>query len=66
MKKLNEYLSIKEAADILGVNPATLRSWEKAGKLKTYRNPINNYRMYKREDLEKFLNNINKQLKNNK
>lgn len=58
--KINEYLNIKEAANLLGVSPATLRSWEKAGKLRAHRNPINNYRMYKKEDLEKLLKDIAK------
>ncbi len=31
---------------MLGVSKETLRNWDKAGKLKPVRNPINNYRMY--------------------
>lgn len=40
------YLTIKDAAKILGVNPETLRRWDNIGKLKTKRHPINNYRIY--------------------
>ena len=52
------YLKVKEVARILGVTPLTLRNWDKAGKLKAYRNPINNYRVYKPEDIEFFLREI--------
>ena len=49
------YLTVKEAADLLEVTPLTLRNWDKSGKLKALRNPINNYRVYKPEDIEFFL-----------
>jgi len=57
-KPKKRYLTIKEAAEILGVTPLTLRNWDKSGKLKAYRNPINNYRLYKVEDIELFLRKI--------
>lgn len=60
MKKIDEYMSIKEAATFLGVSPNTLRNWEKEKKIKVYRNPQNRYRLYKREDLETLLNRIQK------
>ena len=53
MKK--KYLTIKEVAKILGVTPQTLRNWDKSGKLKALRNPINNYRVYRAYDIEVFL-----------
>lgn len=56
MKK--KYLTIKEVAKILGVTPLTLRNWDKSGKLRAYRNPINNYRIYKVEEIELFLRKI--------
>jgi DNA (cytosine-5)-methyltransferase 1 len=43
--------SLNETAEILSVNKETLRRWDNAGKLKSIRNPINNYREYKKEDL---------------
>jgi len=48
-----EFLRIKEAADYLGVTPQTLRNWDKAGKLKPIRHPVNNYRCYSIKDLQK-------------
>lgn len=52
------YLTIKEVAKILGVTPLTLRNWDKAGKLRAIRHPINNYRIYKPEEIELFLRKI--------
>lgn len=58
MKKIEDYLQIKEAAEFLGVVRATLRNWERRGKLISHRHPMNRYRLYKREDLEALLGNI--------
>src|SRR3954454_708964 len=44
-------LTISEAADFLGVSTATLRNWDRAGKLKPRRHPQNGYRIYLHEDL---------------
>ena len=55
------YLTVKEVADLLGVTPLTLRNWDKKGKLKAYRNPINNYRIYKPGDIELLLRKIETQ-----
>jgi len=52
------YFSIKEAADILGVSPLTLRNWDKSGKFKAQRHPMNNYRVYKLSALEKVIEDI--------
>ena len=56
--QLPDYLQIKEAAALLGVAPNTLRNWGRAGKIRVYRHPINNYRLYKRADLETLLASI--------
>lgn len=57
--KISEYMTIKQAAKYLGVSSNTLRSWEKVGKIKSLRNPMNNYRLYKKEDLDKILKTFN-------
>ena len=54
----NLYITIKQAAKILGVSPLTLRNWDKSGKLKAHRHPMNNYRVYKIEDLETVIQEI--------
>jgi DNA (cytosine-5)-methyltransferase 1 len=43
--------SLEETSEILEVNKETLRRWDNSGKLKSIRNPINNYRTYKKKDL---------------
>jgi len=49
------YLTVKNAAKLLHVTPLTLRNWDKRGVLKPYRNPANNYRFYRLEQIEGFL-----------
>jgi len=58
MPNLQEYMTIKEAAAYLGVTPNTLRNWGEAGKVTEYRHPINNYRLYKENDLAAILQQI--------
>lgn len=58
LPKQKKYLTVKETAVLLCVTPLTLRNWDKVGKLKAYRNPINNYRIYKPEEIELFLRKI--------
>jgi len=52
---INKYLTIKEASEILNVSPLTLRNWDKKGILTAYRNPVNNYRVYKLDQVQMFL-----------
>lgn len=54
------YLTIKEAAEFLGISELTLRNWDKKGKLSAHRHPVNNYRLYKISDLEKFVIKVDK------
>jgi len=46
-----QWLSIGEAAEFLGISRDTLRRWEKKGKVKVYRSPTNR-RIYKQSDLD--------------
>jgi DNA (cytosine-5)-methyltransferase 1 len=48
-----DVLSIKEAAEILGVCEMTLRRWDRAGKFSPHRHPVNGYRCYRRDDVLK-------------
>jgi excisionase family DNA binding protein len=63
MTKLNEYVMVAEAAEILGVSQGTVRAWAEAGKIPMYRNPANGYRLFRRPDLERFLHKISKPTK---
>ena len=41
-----ENVTLNEAATLLGVSKATLRNWDRQGKLSAKRHPLNRYRMY--------------------
>jgi DNA-binding transcriptional MerR regulator len=51
-------IKISEAAKILGVSKLTLRNWDKSGKLVAFRHPINNYRVYRSEDIKNIIKQI--------
>jgi signal transduction histidine kinase len=53
--RVAEYLTVGEAAEVLGVSPWTLRNWDKSGKLKPQRHPTNGYRIYRHADLAALL-----------
>ena len=53
--KGDEFLLVKEAASVLGVAPNTVRAWAAAEKLPEYRHPVNNYRLFKKADVEALL-----------
>lgn len=55
---IRRFMTIKEASNLLGVTPLTLRNWDKSGKIRAFRHPINNYRLYKQEDIELVLRKI--------
>jgi DNA-binding transcriptional MerR regulator len=55
LTSLEEYLTVKAAAAFLGVCPSTLLNWDRAGKLKPHRHPMNRYRLYRRAELEGIL-----------
>lgn len=50
---VNDLLSVAQVADMLSVSKQTVRVWDKQGKLKAERRPISNYRVYRREEIEK-------------
>jgi len=49
---MSEYLTLSETAELLGKNKETLRRWDREGKLSAFREPISNYRVYKKVDVE--------------
>lgn len=53
MSQTGQFLQVKEAAEFLGVSSNTIRNWGREDKLPEYRHPVNNYRLYRRRDLEK-------------
>lgn len=57
--QISELLTLKEACDILKVHPNTLRQWDKKGVLKAVRIGIKKSLRYRKEDIEKFINQKN-------
>ena len=58
VEKLSDYMRVAEAADYLGVSPNTLRNWVSAGKIDAVRHPVNDYRLFKRQDLDALLKKV--------
>lgn len=58
VEKLSDFMRISEAAEYLGVSPNTLRNWVNAGKIAAARHPVNDYRLFKREDLDALLKQV--------
>jgi DNA (cytosine-5)-methyltransferase 1 len=50
-----EFVLVKEAAELLGVCPNTIRAWGESGKLTEYRHPMNDYRMFKKKEIQQLL-----------
>lgn len=48
---MKEYLTLAETADLLGKNKETLRRWDREGKLSAVREPVSNYRVYRKSDV---------------
>jgi excisionase family DNA binding protein len=50
-----EYLTVKEAARLLGVKPATLYAYVSRGILRSYRQGIRRQRLYRRAEVDGLL-----------
>jgi DNA (cytosine-5)-methyltransferase 1 len=46
-----EYLTLTEASELIGKSKETLRRWDRDGKLTAVREPISNYRVYRKEQV---------------
>lgn len=55
MEKLPQFLTLKQASELLQVHPNTLRNWDKKGVLKATRIGLRGIRRYKREVLLKYM-----------
>ncbi len=51
---MKEFFTLSEVADLLGKSKETLRRWDNNGKLKAVREPMSQYRLYRREQLQIF------------
>lgn len=51
---MKKYYSLAEASEILDKSKETLRRWDREGKLVAVREPISNYRVYEKNQLDLF------------
>jgi DNA (cytosine-5)-methyltransferase 1 len=49
---MEKYLTLSEASELLGKSKETLRRWDREGKLSAVREPMSNYRVYRRDQVE--------------
>ena len=49
---MNEFLTISETAKLLNKSTKTLRRWDVEGKLIAVREPMSNYRVYRKVEVE--------------
>jgi DNA (cytosine-5)-methyltransferase 1 len=55
---MKEYLSLSETSEIIGKSKETLRRWDREGILTAVREPVSNYRVYKRKDVQNLLGDL--------
>src|SRR5690554_196054 len=48
---MDKYLTISEVAKLINKSTKTLRRWDNEGKLTAVREPISNYRLYKKDEI---------------
>jgi DNA (cytosine-5)-methyltransferase 1 len=49
---MKDYLTLSEVSAMIGKSKETLRRWDREGILKAVREPVSNYRVYKRLDVQ--------------
>lgn len=55
----NQLITSNQAAKLLHITKKTLFNWERAGKIVARRHPMNNYRLYNKQDIQDLVNKIN-------
>lgn len=53
-----KFITIHQAAQLIGVSALTLRNWDKSSKFRAARHPMNNYRVYTLEQIESLMKKI--------
>ncbi len=62
---IKDYYSLSEAAEVLGKSKETLRRWDRDGKLDAVREPVSNYRVYRKEDINSLIEPLLKEIDSN-
>jgi DNA repair protein RadD len=55
MSNLKDLMTVKQAAEYLGVSNDTVRRWCDTSRLDHTRHPVNGYRLFNRKTLDKLL-----------
>lgn len=58
MRPINGFVTIRQAAALVGKTPAVLQSWERAGRLVPVRDPFTGKAWYKLSDINAYLETI--------
>ncbi len=48
---MNKYITLSEASELIGKSKETLRRWDREGKLSAAREPMSNFRVYRKNDV---------------
>lgn len=62
---MKDYLTLSEASEVIGKSKETLRRWDNEGILEAFREPVSNYRVYKKSDIQAFMGNLFHELHDN-
>lgn len=52
---MREYLTLSKTSELIGKSKETLRRWDNEGILNAMREPVSNYRVYKKSDVQSLL-----------
>ena len=60
-EQMDDMLTVREVAQLLHVHPNTLRRWSNKGRIRAYRISPRGDRRFKREEIARFLAELNTQ-----
>lgn len=55
---MNEYLTLAETSALIGKSKETLRRWDRDGVLTAFREPVSNYRVYRKSDVHQLMGDL--------
>lgn len=55
---MSDYYSLSETAELVGKSKETLRRWDREGILSAVREPVSNYRVYRKNDVQTLLGSL--------
>ena len=55
---MKNYLTLSETSELIGKSKETLRRWDKEGILRAVREPVSNYRVYRKSDIQALMGSL--------